>query len=522
VNRGPASVPPASALLPRRFLIDLAARRGRWLALAAGLALAAAFAPLDLWVLSIVCPAVLFLLWQYATPREAAWRGALFTGGTFLAGTYWIYHSVHEIGHAPLPIAVALMLGLVVIMGAYSAALGWLAARYAPAAGPARCMLLLPSGWVLVEWLRGWLLSGFPWLSLGYAHLDTPLRGYAPVLGVFGVGLVAALTAGALVTLVLGGRAARITAAATVLVVWLAGTGLTRVEWTEPRANSLSVALVQGAVPQTMKWQPGQRERTERLYLDLSRPHFGADLVVWPEASIPALASDLGDFLAAVRAEAGAQGTALVMGLLRNEPATDAYYNAMVAWDPARPQLEQWYAKRRLVPFGEFFPVPSAVRSWLKLMDLPYSDFEAGSDRQPALEVAGERLAATICYEDAYGTEQRRMVRESTLLVNVSNDAWFGDSTAPHQHLDISRMRSIEAARPTLRATNDGITALIEHDGRVLDALPQFQPGVLEGRVTPRSGLTPYLRAGNLPVLALLLVGIGAGLVARRRGRAAQ
>jgi apolipoprotein N-acyltransferase len=520
VNRGPASVPPATALLRRTLLIELAARRGRWLALAAGLALAAAFAPLGLWVLSIVCPAALFLLWQDAAPREAAWRGALFTGGTFLAGTYWIYHSVHEIGHAPLPIAIALMLGLVVIMGAYSAALGWLAARFGAAAGPARWLLLLPAGWVLVEWLRGWLLSGFPWLSLGYAHLDTPLRGYAPLLGVYGVGLVAALTAGALVTLVLGTRAARIAAAATVVVVWVAGAGLTRLEWTEPRAPALSVALVQGAVPQTMKWQPGQRERTERLYLDLSRPHLGVDLLVWPEASIPALASDLGDFLAAVRAEAAAQGTALVMGLLRNDPATDAYYNAMVAWDPARPQVEQWYAKRKLVPFGEFFPVPPTVRSWLKLMDLPYSDFEPGSDAQPALEVAGQAFAATICYEDAFGTEQRRMVRQSTLLVNVSNDAWFGDSTAPHQHLDISRMRSIEAARPTLRATNNGITALIGHDGRVLDTLPQFQPGVLEGRVMPRSGLTPYLRAGNLPVLALVLAGLAAGVAARKRRRA--
>ena len=171
------------------------------------------------------------------------------------------------------------------------------------------------------------------------------------------------------------------------------------------------------------------------------------------------------------------------------------------------------------MPFGEFFPVPTAVRSWLRLMSLPYSDFAAGSDRQQALAVAGERLAPTICYEDAYGTDQRRIVRDSTLLVNVSNDAWFGDSTAPHQHLDISRMRAIEAARPTLRATNDGITALIDHDGRVLDTLPQFQPGVLTGHVTPRAGLTPYLRLGNAPVLILLLAAAAGGcLVGKRAG----
>jgi apolipoprotein N-acyltransferase len=517
VNRSNASATSAAMATRPSRVLDVVARRGRWVALASGLALAAAFAPADLAVLSIACPALLILLWQDIAPREAAWRGGLFTGGTFLAGTYWLYHSVHEIGHAPLPVAILLMLGLVAIMSAYSAALGWLVARYTPRAGPVRWMLLVPAGWMLVEWLRGWLLSGFPWLSLGYAHLDTPLRGYAPLLGVYGVGLAAAVSAGAVITLFLGNRASRLVAMSALVLIWGAGAALTRVEWTEPRDSALSVALVQGAVPQTMKWEAGQRERTERLYLGLSRPHFGVDLVVWPEASIPALAADLGDFLATVRTEASAAGTALIMGLLRNDPETDAYYNAMVAWNPEQPGTEQWYAKRRLVPFGEFFPVPAAVRSWLKLMSLPYSDFERGSDRQNALAVAGERLAPTICYEDAYGTDQRRIVRDSTVLVNVSNDAWFGDSTAPHQHLDISRMRAIESARPTLRATNDGITALIGHDGRVLDELPQFQPGVLTGSVTPRTGLTPYLRLGNLPVLALALAGIAAGVLIGRR-----
>ncbi len=518
MNRSGGSVAPA-AIAPRRMapLLDVLGRRGRWVALASGLALAAAFAPIGFAVLSIVCPALLILLWQDAAPREAAWRGALFTGGTFLAGTYWLYHSVHEIGHAPLPVAIFLMLGLVVIMGAYSACLGWAVARYAPRSGIARWMLLVPAGWVLIEWVRGWLFSGFPWLSLGYAHVDTPLRGYAPVLGVYGVGLAAAISAGAIVTLFLGTRVSRIVAVSSMVVMWGVGALLTRIEWTQPRDTALSVALVQGAVPQTMKWEAGQRERTERLYLGLSRPYFGADLVVWPEASIPALAADLGEFLASVRAEAAASGTALIMGLIRNDAATDAYYNAMVAWNPEQPGIEQWYAKRRLVPFGEVFPVPAAVRSWLKLMSLPYSDFEPGSDHQDALAVAGERLAPTICYEDAYGTDQRRIVRNSTLLVNISNDAWFGDSTAPHQHLDISRMRAIEAARPTLRATNDGITALIGHDGRVLDTLPQFQPGVLSGRITPRTGVTPYLRLGDAPVLMLIMAGIVAGLLVRRR-----
>ena len=189
----------------------------------------------------------------------------------------------------------------------------------------------------------------------------------------------------------------------------------------------------------------------------------------------------------------------------------------MAAWSPG----EQWYYKRRLVPFGEFFPVPAAVRDWMRLMNLPYSDFAAGSDTQRPLAAGGEALAPTICYEDAYGVEQLALARESTLLVNVTNDAWFGDSSAPHQHLDISRMRSLETGRPMLRATNDGVTALIAHDGTVLGQLPQFRPGVLTGTVEPRTGLTPYLRAGNWPVLALLWVGLVAGFRRpRARGRA--
>ena len=226
---------------------------------------------------------------------------------------------------------------------------------------------------------------------------------------------------------------------------------------------------------------------------------------------MPALEGDIRGYLETVSAAAHASGTDLVTGLLRRDPATGAYYNAMAAFGAQ----EQWYYKRRLVPFGEFFPVPAAVREWMRLMNLPYSDFAAGPDDQRPLAAGGEALAPTICYEDAYASEQLDLAAASTLLVNVTNDAWFGDSTAPHQHLDISRMRSLETGRPMLRATNDGVTALIAHDGRLVGQLPQFQPGVLTGVVAPRVGLTPYVRAGNLPVLALVALGLGFGFFAR-------
>ena len=492
-------------------------RRGHWLALPVGAALALAFAPVGLAPLAVLCPAVLFLLWEGATPRAAAWRGFLFTGGTFLAGTYWLYHSIHLVGRAPLWIAMFLMLGLVALMGSYTAALGYAASRWGPARGAARWLVLLPAGWVLVEWFRGWFLSGFPWLALGYSQLETPLRGLAPLAGVYGTSLGTALLAGALVTLLLGNRTARLAAVAVSGTVVAAAALLTRVEWTEPRGTSVSVALVQGAVPQAMKWAPGQRERTLDLYASLTAPHLGTDIIVWPEAALPALERDIRGFLDALHAAARARGSDVVMGLLRRDAATGEYYNAMAAFTAT----EQWYDKRRLVPFGEFFPVPAAVRDWMRLMNLPYSDFASGAQDQSPLVVAGESLAPTICYEDAYASEQLALARRSTLLVNVTNDAWFGDSTAPHQHLDISRMRSLETGRPMLRATNDGVTALIAHDGTLIGQLPQFEPGVLTGTVEPRTGLTPYARTGNLPVLGLVLLAVAAGFAWPRRSRRA-
>jgi apolipoprotein N-acyltransferase len=492
-------------------------RWGRWLALPLGFALAAAFAPFDWHLLAVLCPAALFLLWQDARPREAAMRGFLFTGGTFLAGTYWLYHSIHLVGQAPIWLALFLMLGLVAIMASYTALIGHVAARWMPQAGLLRWLVALPALWVATEWVRGWFLSGFPWLALGYTQLATPLAGYAPALGVYGVSLAVAVSAGALVALVLGTSRERIVAGAVAAAIWLGGAALAHVQWTRPVGAPVEVALVQGAVPQAMKWAPGHRERTMQLYVDLTVPHLGTEIIVWPESAIPSLEENVRPYLEQVSNAARAHGSTLLMGLIRRDPASGAFHNSIAGWTADTPQ--QWYDKRRLVPFGEFFPVPQQVRDWLRLMNLPYSDFVPGTASPVPLRAGPHTLAPTICYEDAYGSEQLALVRDATLLVNVTNDAWFGDSTAPHQHLDISRLRSLESGRAMLRATNDGVTALIDHDGRLLATLPQFEPGVLRGAVQPRTGLTPYVRAGNAPVLLLLAIAIVTAAWAAHRAR---
>lgn len=494
-------------------LASLLSRHAKWLALPAGAALALAFAPFNFWPLAIICPALLLLMWQGATPGDAARTGFWFTTGTFLAGTYWIYHSVHIIGNAPIWIALFLMAGMISIMGAYTAFFGYAQARWLPRDGLFRWLAILPAGWVLVEWFRGWFLSGFPWLAVGYTQLDTPLAGFVPILGVYGISLLVMVTAGAVAAMVLARGKARIVIAIVALLPWAGGAVLARHEWTQPVGAPISVAIVQGAVPQEMKWSAEQRDSTLELYRSLTEPHFGTQLILWPEAALPDIAHALVDFLQSLWADARASGSDIVLGQLRQDPETRQVYNGLLAMG----EQAQWYDKRRLVPFGEFFPVPSFVRQWMRLMSLPNSDISAGEEGQPALRVAGALLGATICYEDAYGSEQLAVLREATLLVNVTNDAWFGDSTAPHQHLEISRMRALEAGRPLLRGANDGITALIGADGKVTNTIPQFEPGVLTGNVQPRTGLTPYARVGNWPVIGLVALLIICGLVVRRR-----
>jgi apolipoprotein N-acyltransferase len=302
-------------------------------------------------------------------------------------------------------------------------------------------------------------------------------------------------------------------AAASLAAIWVAAFVLWHRAWTQPVDSPLTVAIVQGAVPQDLKWSTEYRDSTLELYRDLTLPHLGKDIILWPEAALPDLPENLRGFLSSMWRTVRGSGSTLITGLLHFGEGPDDVRNGLLSLD----EELHWYDKRRLVPFGEFFPVPSFVREWMKLRDLPYSDITPGARRQPALPAAGQKLAATICYEDAYGAEQLEVLEEATLLVNVTNDAWFGDSTAAPQHLEISRMRALEAGRPLLRAANDGISALISRDGEVVSTLPRFEPGVLTGVVQPHTGLTPYARVGNVPVIVLCFASVIAGGLLLRR-----
>jgi apolipoprotein N-acyltransferase len=475
-------------------------------ALASGALLACAFAPLSWWPLAILCPAALMGLWQGRTPRVAARLGFWFSAATFAVGTYWLYTSLHTFGGAPIWIAFALMLALAAIMGAYQALLGWFVARFLPPTGVLRWLVGLPCAWLLIEWWRGWFLTGFAWLSLGYSQTDTWLAGFAPVVGVYGLSAFLLLGAGALVTLAKGGRGARLAAVAVLIVPWALGYALQGVEWTQARGQPVGVAVIQGAIPQDQKWLDANHDTTLRLYRNLTARALGTALIVWPESAPPDLANNLLDYLEAEYSMTNKRGSALVMGVVRasdNDP--DVYYNSVLTLDAAGPH---WYNKSHLVPFAEFFPVPGFVRSWLRLANLPYEDFTRGEPNQPPLPAAGLKLATSICYEDAYGSSQLAVLGAADALVNVTNDAWFGNSSARHQHFQIARMRAIEAQRFMVRAANDGISAVIGPHGEVIARAPEFTPYVLRAAITARVGIPPYGHVGNWPIVLLALSGL--------------
>jgi len=481
-------------------------------AAAAGALLACSFAPLDWWPLAVLCPAVLMWLWQGATPRVAARLGFWFNAGTFAAGTYWLYISIHVMGEAPLWVAIPLMAALVAIMGAYHAALGYAVTRWLPATGVVRWLFAVPAAWLLIEWWRGWFLSGFSWLSLGYSQTDTWLAGFAPILGVYGISAMLLLSAGGLTAALCGARFVRMAGVLAFVAPWIIGLVVRPIEWTHVSGPPVTVAVVQGNISQDQKWLDSNQDTILKLYRDETEKALGTQLIVWPESAVPDLANNQIPYITDLYRETRPRNTALVFGILRESDVGEHYYNSVLALD----RKISWYDKDHLVPFAEFFPVPNFVRSWLRLLSLPYSDFTRGGANQPPLSAAGLELGATVCYEDAYGSAMIGVLHQATALVNVTNDAWFAHSSARYQHFQIARMRALEAGRYMIRAANNGVSGVIGPHGEVVALAPEFQTYVLHSSVTPRSGLPPYARVGNWLIVSLETLALACGLWMRR------
>jgi apolipoprotein N-acyltransferase len=489
---------------------------GRWaplLALLAGAALPLAFEPFDLSWLALICPAVLFAVTAAAPAKRALWSGYLFSLGFYGVGISWLYVSIGEYGDGGPVVGVIATAAFVAFMAVFPWLAIVLARRLRGGTGLVAVAVAFPVAWLLLEWLRTWFMTGFPWLLLGYSQTDSLLTPVAPVFGVLGVSTVLAFLAGLLARVLLAPSLRRGGAFALAL---LAALGLARMleqPWTAPAGEPLKVALLQGNIAQDKKWDPGYFRETLERYVRLTESHWGADLIVWPEAAVPTYHDIvLESFFEPLGEMASEHGTDLLIGVPVREPDGRAY-NAVVSLS-GEPGV---YYKRFLVPFGEYLPLRDFFGQALDLLGAPMSDFSAGVAATP-LHAAGYAIGVTVCYEVVYGPELAEVLPEAKLLVNVSNDAWFGDSLAPHQHLQMARMRAIETGRYMLRATNTGITAVIDHHGRIVEQAPQFKVASLAAQAVPRQGATPYVRWLDWPVLGLLAA-LFLSLLALRRFR---
>jgi apolipoprotein N-acyltransferase len=491
------------------------------LALIAGGLMPFAYAPFDLYPLSLIGLTLLFYLWSQATATRAFWYGLLFGLAMFGGGVSWVFISIHDYGHVPLLLSVLLTGLFITILALFPALCGYIAVRLrthlklsAISAAGFYGLLVLPPLWVACEWLRGWFMTGFPWLNLGYAFTDAPLAGYAPILGVYGVSLMAAISCGLLLQMLfnqLGQVDGR--AFVALITVWAIGGFLSGYEWTSVSSEPLRVSHVQGNIPQDLKWLSDMRQPTLAHYMALSREHWESDLIIWPETAIPMFNYQAESYLDSIRAEAILNATALLVGIVYQNPVTGAYYNSMLGLDDENSR----YDKRHLVPFTEYLPLKSLLTGVVDFLDVPMSDFSAGGDTQATIRLAGQDLGVTICFEDAFGEDVISSLPQASLLVNVSNDAWFAGSIAPAQHLQMARMRALESGRELMRATNTGITAFIGVDGRLRQVAPEFASTVLTADVQPRKGATPYAIIGNAGALLLSIMMLGFVWLRRRK-----
>ncbi len=464
----------------------------------AGALITLSLAPFDLWPLGILGCALYAYLLSTCTPRAAIWRGWLFGVGLFGTGVSWVYVSIHVYGYASVPLAAALTAAFCAALALLHALFAGCYVRYVRAF-PGGMLIGFPALWVLFEWLRSWLLTGFPWLYLGYAHTDTWIAGWAPILGVYGISFICALT-GSCLFLAWRSRqpAACVTYAVITVTLWAGGGVLKPIQWVANASpEPLSVAIYQPNIPQEHKWDPDWYEPILYQLRDASNPLFGHDLLVWPEAAIPGYYERARDFLAPMALRAVAEETAIITGIPHRGDGEGTYHNSMMVLGNG----EGVYHKRHLVPFGEYVPLEHWLRGLIAFFDLPMSSFSPGPAHQPPLQVGAYRVAPFICYEIVFPDRVAAGAREADLLLTISNDTWFGASIGPLQHLQIAQMRALETGRYLIRGTNNGVSAIIDHRGQILARTGQFVETTLEGEVQVMLGLTPFASFGSWPVI---------------------
>ena len=467
-----------------------------------GALLPLAFAPFFIWPLAIILPALLLMLADSKnTLKQVFLTGWCFGLGYFGFGVYWIYNSLHDFGMAP-PIEAGAITALMIACLSVFTGLTLYFWKSLQCKIGQQSIWLVPILWFAFEWFRGWFLTGMPWLSLGYAFGESPLAGFAPLIGVYGLSALGVLLSVVLIQII---QFNAYRYASIIALILALGLGLQQVDWTEQQTSSIDVTIVQGNIPQQMKWQYDQRQNIFNTYWQETQQHWDSDLIVWPETALPGQSENIRrsilDPVAKVAAENNSQ---ILTGLLVSDKVNRKFHNSMMMLG----DNESVYHKRHLVLFGEYYPLRWLLDLMSHLINIPYSDLQPGPQEQPLMSVKGLLLGISICFEDAFSRDIMQSIPDANLLINASNDAWFGDSLAPHQHLQMAQMRSLETGRAMVRATNTGVSAFIDHKGQVIEQTEQFKTVSISQAINGRTGITPFYYFAQVQgfLAAILLV----------------
>jgi len=486
-----------SIRLLKRLHLNLLNTRN-WLSFIAGLSLVLAYAPFSQWwVMVVVLPLFLNSI-NGSDVKTATKQGFIFALGWFVSGISWVHVSIDTFGGLPLFFSLLLMLLLCSYLALYPALACYLSSRFAPKRQFS--LWLLPSFWLISEYLRANLFTGFPWLSIGYSQIDGPLSSFAPVIGEVGISAVLLLLSIAVINIVKDNY--RKMHSLLLVGIFTSAYILTTIVWVKPTTTTVTTALVQGNIEQSIKWEPEKQWPTMLKYLDKTRENYDADIIIWPESAITALEPTAQDFLSMADKSAALNDSAIITGILNYNYQSKVYFNSLIVMgkketdDTAGHYLydhKNRYYKNHLLPIGEFVPFGDFLRKIAPLFNLQYSSFTRGDYIQPNLIAKGYHLLPLICFEIAFPEQlAANLTDETNILLTVSNDSWFGDSHGPHQHLEIARMRALEFGRPLLRATNNGVTAIVDYQGNIQTQLPQFTEAVLKADIALVQGKTFY------------------------------
>lgn len=508
------------------------------IAILAGASATLAFSPYQYWLFAILSPALLLILLHKQPANKAFFIGYCWGIGQFSTGVSWVYVSIDNFGGMPKVASLFLMALLIGYLAIYPALFSWclnrlfinhrlqnngnLFTKNKLLCNRRRFFFVVPALWLLFDWARGWIMTGFPWLWLGYSQIDTPLANFAPLGGVELLTLLVILSASALTFAILYKRPF-----ALLLPICLFATGysLQNVEWvTLNPAKSTKIALIQGNIDQSLKWKPEQRWPTIMKYVELSQQYWDADIIIWPEAAIPAFELELPSFLTQIDQLARTNDSSIITGIL-NQTQVNQYYNSILTLGKTPADEYQYqplmrYNKYHLLPFGEFVPFEEWLRPLAPFFNLPMSSFSRGDYVQPNIVANGRHLTPALCYEIIFNEQVRANTTDETdFILTLSNDAWFGRSIGPLQHMEIARMRALELGKPLIRSTNNGVTAVTDHKGNIIKQIPQFETAVLTTELYSTIGRTPYQKWGSYPLYVWVLFSLLLGLNFRNGNR---